>query len=315
MKTTRSIILLAVIVVAGGFTMRATWETNQNQSASRALASQRSSLLAEATRIEHRLRTSEQALAKLSEKPEGERRGAKGRDASEAGGKDTRSKQVAAARPSARTIIANDSHRMAEYARNLRARMDLDYERMGKAVGLSAAEVEKMKDLSTWMSQGWTDVEAVAEMQGLDPQGVATKKLGRKEVALPWMAKMKELLGDRMDLWWEDTHRKFMRAIVQDMAGYSIYSSEPLKGAQAEQTTQILAANSQRFSTASASWRGFYDPDTLNWNAARAQLQRVLSPTQIATLGDFIEYGARQRKFDERQARLTAEFKAKLSRK
>ena len=90
----------------------------------------------------------------------------------------------------------------------------------------------------------------------------------------------------------EDSHRAyrltgFVRDFVQRLASTEVYPDAPLTSAQVESVTDILRANAPR-RTPNESWqiRPF---GTINWDAAGRQLQDVVSPSQQATLREFIK--------------------------
>ncbi|MDO8539303.1 MAG: hypothetical protein Q7S40_02600 [Opitutaceae bacterium] len=291
-------------------TIQTTRQLNHNRAAIDALASERQRAVALTTSAEQRLRTVREALARLNQKS-----GQPAQTADLAANDNmttTGQKTVAKSGPGARrigpqTIIANNPRMLAEYAKHHRLALDFGWGGLAKALGLSAEQTEKMKDQIFLHSQGFMDLKEAAEMDGLDPNSegfhrleVERGKLGNK--------KFTEILGDIFPLFREWGHTWPVRDRVVELAGTAIYSGEPLTSTQVERATQILAANSQRLQT------GRVDDKTINWNTASVHLQGVLSPAQIATLGDIIEYGAKQRKTDARQTQLTAEFKAKQPR-
>jgi hypothetical protein len=55
--------------------------------------------------------------------------------------------------------------------------------------------------------------------------------------------------------------------------------------------------------------------EAVNWEAARAQLPDVLSPNQIATLGEILQHRIHEWKRILLTTRLTAEFNANLPEK
>ena len=229
-------------------------------------------------------------------------------------------------------IIANDPRKLAEYAQNFRASLDHTYGGMFKALRLSAEQREKLKDLKVWLEEQRMDLNAAVAMQRLDSNyawALATARAVNDLTVLTldpniasdptavlskeWhktrMTKEAALLGDLVDPYREYYRTQAVRFRAQELAGTAVYSGEPVTSAQVERTTQVLADNSQRGQTGAA--RGWVMPNTVNWETARAQLQGVLSPSQIATLGNIIQRDATQAKVNELTKRLTVEFKAR----
>lgn len=310
MKTKPTISVLVVLALAGWFAVRATWEVDRIWAAIRALASKDAGLRAAIANEEKRLRTTNDALAQLEQKiaqlPGRPDAGGGARAAPS--GNDPAGKPVTPARQfKPTTIIMNDPQKAAEYAKSFRISVNLEFDRIAKALGLSAEQAEKLKDLRVWAQQRLLDLSAAADAQGLKLNDGATKKLHSEDLKV-WRAKEAEVLGDLMVPYGEyrkDTSN-FVRGLAKELAGTAIYSGEPVTSVQIERTWPILAANCQWNQTGSVT------PGTINWPAASAQLQGVLSPSQIATLGNTIQRNATQAKVDELTKRLTAEFKATL---
>lgn len=314
MKTKFLITVLAVLALAGGFAVRATREAAQTRAAMDALESQRTGLRAASASMEQRLRTASQALAKLEQKT----RGSPGESGAGVGANaaaprsDPAAKQAAPARRlSARSIIANDPQKMAEYFQNYRASLDLTHGGMFKALGFSAEQAEKYKDWRVLGYQRRMDLDAVVEMQGLDRNSAAYKKLQVTQ-RQPMSAELN--LGNIWDPnnpYMEYLRTQSVRDLASELAGTAIYSGEPVTFDQVERTTQVLAANSQRGQLENIG-RNYVLPNTVNWDTASADLQGVLSPSQIAILGKIIQRQTTQARVDDLTKRLTAEFKARL---
>jgi hypothetical protein len=148
------------------------------------------------------------------------------------------------------------------------------------------------------------DLEAAAEMQGLDKKSAAYKQLQAEHNRL-MKVKEAELIGDLAPRLREYRHTFGVRGEVMWLASNIVRSGEPLTFAQAERTVAILAANCQRDKDQAV------QRSTCNWEMARLQLQDVLSPTQIVALGHIIRADAETAKVDALTKRLTAEFQAK----
>lgn len=310
MKTKPTIVVLAVLALAGWFAVRATWEVDRTWSAIRALASQDAGLRAAIATEEKRLRTAHDALAQLEQKI-GQLSGglgAGGGASAAASGNDPAAKPATPVRQfKPTTIIMNDPQKAAEYAKSFRISVNLEFDRIAKELGLSAEQAGKLKDLRVWAQQRLLDLSATADAQGLSPNDGAIKKLHSEDLKV-WRAKEAEVLGD-LNVPYQEYRKdtsNFVRGLARELAGTAIYSGEPVTSVQIERTWPILAANCQKNKS------GSVIPGTVNWPAASAQLQGVLSPSQIATLGNIIERKATQSKVDELTKRLTAEFKARL---
>lgn len=313
MKIIGALALLVVLAVVTGFTVDVTSQANQNLESVRALAAQRTQLASLTSRLEARSRAAKSALANLEEK---EARAAVGAQDGSANGPSSES--PAQPRPPMRrpsqdainAIIGRDPKKSGEWVRALRESFDLQNASIVEALGLSAEQIAKLQARAAGMQERTMDVMGALAIQGLDPDGNEAKALRRQ---LQPGASWSEILGEKYPLWLEYMGRRLIvSAIVDDLAGFAIYSGDPVTSAQVEQAAQVLAANSTgrvpdtRFAGLGVA---VVDPATINWAAARSQLGGILSPTQIATLGDGIEYSQKQREANAREAQLTAEFK------
>ena len=317
MKTKFLIMVLAVLALAGGFAVRATREASQNRTAIDAVASDRAGLLATAASLEQQLRTASAALAKPEPKaglPPGESGVGDGVGVSAAASASGPAAKPATptSRPTAQTIIANDPQKLSDYLQGYRADLDLRYGGMFKALGFSAEQAEKWKDVQVGDTLRWMDLSAAMEMQGLDRNSAAYKKLAAENTKIR-VTKERKLLGDLWAPYQEYNRAEAVRYLAKELAGTAVYSGLPVTSAQVEQTTQILAANSQRYP--SSVGKGSVKTNTVNWPAARAQLQDVLPPVQVEILGRLIQRDATDAKAGEQTRRLTAEFKAKQAAK
>jgi hypothetical protein len=308
MKTRSLIAILAVLALAGGFAVHATREASQTRAAIDTLTTQRSGLQATTANLEQRLRKADAALAQPeqnAELPSGDVGFSPGTAGGAAAGSDIGANAVTpSGRRTAATIIASDPKRMTEYLQNYRASLDLYYGNRFKALGLSAEQVEQIKDFWVSWRQQRMDIDAAVALQGLDPDSAVGRKL-KTESWKTWETKERELLGERWNAYREYAQAEPVRFFAQELAGTAVYSGLPVTCAQVERTTQILAANSQRYSS------GYVNRNTVNWPAARVQLQEVLSPPQIEILGAIVDRFRLSTKQDSLTSRLTAEFKAK----
>jgi len=311
MKTKPTILVLAVLVLASLFAVRANRQAGQTRAAIAALVAQRAGLQAATATMDQRLRTATEALAQLERRtgqPLGEPDASGGADAAASGKAAAAKPATPARRLSAVSIITNDPQKTAEYAQNYRVYAGFFHGGMFKALGLSAEQTEKFKDLMVWQRQRQMDLDAAAEMQGLDRKSAAYKQLQAEHDKIV-RTKEAELLGDLEPRYREYRRTYGVRGEVVCLVGNPYYSGEPMTLAQFERTTQILAANCQRGQEQEVR------RETVNWEAARVQLRDVLSPTQIVTLGHIIQADVATAKAGALTKRLTAEFKAKQAAK
>lgn len=329
MKTKLLVFMLVVIALTGGFAVRATREAERTKAATRELAAERANLRRMIVSAKEQLRMAEDTLARVEQNP-GQTLETK---EARAGANATAAKPATPARrfpPGA--AIANAPRKLAEYARNFRASLDHTYGGMFKALGLSAEQREKLKDLKVWLEEQRMDLNAAIELQSPDSpyyqRMLATARAVNDLTVLPldpnskefgplakaWhktrMAKEDELLGALVAPYREYYRAGAVRYLAVEMAGTAILSGEPVASTQVERTAQVLAANSQRGSTGNV--RGWVMPNTVNWDAASTELQGVLSPSQIATLGSLIQRDAMQAALNQQIALVTAQFKGLL---
>lgn len=309
MKTKTLIVIFAAMVLIIGLGVRAMRQASQAGAASAALAPQRDELREKAGRMEARLQTAREALLALEQKStatSGESGSANQRANAAANGKD---QSVNPATPGRRvspmTLVANDPPKMAEYTKNFRAGLDLDYGGMFKAVGLSPEQIEKFKDIEVWLQESRIDLQAAIDAQGLDSTSAEYKKLWSDYSNLR-TTKKAEVLGDLAERYFEYYGAQSVRDYVQQLASRGIIAGEAISSSQVERVTDILSANSKRSVGPGAKW---VDRDTINWAAASGQLKDVLSPAQIETLGLLIEANKAATRISEQTNRLTAQFK------
>ncbi len=306
MKTIRAISLLVVLVVATGFTVEATSQANQNRDTMRALAAQRALLAAVSTRLEARSAAATTALANLEQKEAGAADKAK-EESGAAPASQSSTKPPTNRRPSFQAldaIIGRDPQKAAELVRLWGETWECQVGSIYEALGLSAEQIAQVKAIAMAAMGRRMDVAGALAVQGLDADGNDAKALRGQLLSNHPLA---DVLGDKYALWKEYMIRRpIVSMIVRDVAGSAIYTGEPMTAAQVEQAAQILAANS----TGRVAFLSNPTVDaSINWSAARSQLAGVLSPTQIATLADSIDYSLANRKMNTRENQLTAEFK------
>ena len=201
--------------------------------------------------------------------------------------------------------IINDSIRRAAYLADFRAGLDWTLGARFKALGLSPSVIEKIKDLEVEKRLGWLEFRAVADAHGLDWNSEGREALRQQQQKLN-SARMADVLPPQLKSHWGTYGAtQNVRDLVQRVASTGSYLETPVTFAQVQRTTDILVANgtpreANRF-------RGY----AINWEAASAQLQGVLSPAQIATLGLFVQEQEAGAKVMQRIKDLTAQFEAK----
>lgn len=309
MKTKSLAVASAVLVVMIALAVRATRQARDAREALAALASQPDELRKKANQMDARLQTAREALRILESTSAGAAAGSAAvSQAKEAvAGKSTSGSAAAPAqRPNPLALVANDPAKMAEYAKNFRAGLDLRWGGMFKAVGLSPEQIEKFKDVELWLQEASVDLQAAIAAQGLDPSGAEAQKLW-KDYSQLRSTKKAEALGDLAERYFEYLGTQSVRDYAQQLAWTGIYTGESISSAQVERTADVLIANTKRVATRSgAKW---VDLATLDWTAASAQLKDVLSPAQIETLGRFVEKDKAQARVNQQTQRLTAQFK------
>jgi len=177
---------------------------------------------------------------------------------------------------------------------------------MFKALGMSPGQTERFKDVELWLQDARIDLHAAIAAQGLDPNGAEARKLWTDYDKLR-TTKKAEALGEFADRYFEYLGTQSVRDYAQQLAWTGIYSGENISSAQVERTADVLIANTRRMVTGpGAKWLEW---ETLDWSAAQGQLKDLLSPSQIETLGRFIEKDKAQGRVNQQTRRLTAQFK------
>lgn len=284
MKTKAFLVVLAVVVAGIAFSVRANRQNNETNTAVAALARQRAAVRASIAELEQQLRTAKDGLARMGQATvtaPGEH-GTIGAAAANVGSDAPSKPKTSAARFSPETVIANDPQKMAAYAKNFRATLDLTYGGMFKALHLSPEQIEKFKDLKVWLEQRRMDLLAAVETQGLDQQGDAYARLLQQQRKVT-REKETELFGPGplLEQSREYSRTQYLRDTTQKLASSLVAPDGPITNAQVERVTEIVASNSERRPGEPWSWQYW---TTINWDAAGAQLQGVLSPSQLATL-------------------------------
>lgn len=284
MKTKSLLVVFAVAALAIGFAVRATWQNWEATAAVAGLVPQNAAMRAKIVGLEQRLRTAKDGLARMRQEtataPAG--RGGAGVVAATAESETPSRPKATAGRLSPETVIANDPQQMAEYAKDFRATLDLTYGGMFKALRLSPEQIEKFTDLKVWLEQNRMDLLAAVETQGLDQQGDAYARLLQQQRRIT-REKERELFGPGplLEQSREYSRTQYLRNITQMLASSLVSPDAPITAALVERVTEVVARNSERRPGEPWSWQYW---TTINWDAAGAQLQGVLSPSQLATL-------------------------------
>lgn len=312
MKTIVRITVVALTTLLVALAVRATREVIRDQAAVAALAPQRDMLRAKMVHVEIRLQTTKDRVASLEEQLAALVADS-GRENARAAGGAARSKTPGEAAPPSRppspkTLIASDPQKWAEYRKNYRATVDLDYGPVFKWLGLTPEQTEKFKDAEVWLEETAIDLSAAVELHRLDRDSAEYKKLFSRYNASR-VTKKQEVLGDLTDWYLEYFRTESVRWYPRELAYAGIFSGEMIAAAQIEHAADILVANCKRQSMQSSAKPGPWAyPAGLNWPAASAQLKGLLSPNQIATLGLLIEQDMAKARLDDRAERLSAQF-------
>ncbi|MSU23122.1 MAG: hypothetical protein EXS32_04780 [Opitutus sp.] len=290
MKTKLLVVAVVGIAVALGLAIRATYRASQAEKAAAGLAMQDEALRQKIGGIEARLRA---ANAVRAESEKAEAMAARQRDAASATvaisvGETAAKSAVVGLRLSAQCLIANDPQKLAEYAKNFRLRLDLwglDDLAVGgmfKAFDLSPEQREKFKDLQVWQELRRMDLKAAAETQGFDTGGEVYWQLKQENEKLREQ-KEAEIFGTGplFEQYQEYARKQFLRDTAARLASTEFYPDTPITATQVERVTDIVAKSSQW--NTKENWL-HDDWGTINWDSAGAQLQGVLSPSQLGTL-------------------------------
>lgn len=309
MNTVRLTLFGAGVGLVFGFAIRATLELRQTKTSLANLSSQRAAIRGKIAQGEERLRAanvaameSKQEVASPREEPESTRNAS--------GAASTANPLSAQPKAAVRddnpfAVILNDPNRRAVYLADYRAGLDWTLGGRFKALGLSPAMIEKVKDIAVEDRLGWLDFRAVADAHGLDWNSEGREALREKQQKLG-QAKIADVLGPELNRRWRDYGAtQNVRDFVQRLASTGSYLDTPMTSAQVERTNAILVANgtpreANRF-------RGF----VINWENANVQLREVLTPAQIGTLGLFVQEQEAGAKVSQRIKHLTAQFQGK----
>lgn len=312
----KAFILMLAIALGLGLAVRATLASHRNAAAVRALTSEHQELRERISREQQRWQELHRASAATTTAKTSSAQPKPGHEPAAPPASSTATVEplkptATVPKLSATAIVANNPKLMAEYLREYRSLMPVAGN-LGifKAVGLSADQIQAMKDLSGEKEQRRMELVAAVEIQGLDEQSDAYKALNAQNEQW-WLKKQAEILGDLEPAYREYERTQDVRLNTAGLAVAASYTGELVTASQLEQVTQILAANSQRIQSGPKT--GFVKEDTVNWNVALGQLKGVLTPSQIETLRicypAFVEFCKLNDEAIRRQDLLTAQFK------
>lgn len=312
MKTKAFLVACAILGLSLAWALGSARRAEQARVALATLAPQTPPLREKINGLEVRLQTAHSALGAL-EQNVGAATPAKNGSAggvSAVGGDGAPSE--ARARPlSAQTLVANNPQKMAEYLTLVRGGLDCDYGWIFKRLNLSPAQIEKFKDIETGLTETSMDLQAATELHRLDRDTPEGKRIW-EDYNQSRIAKKAELLGADIVPYLELFRTRSVRDYAFRLAWTGIFTGETATADQINRASDILVANSKRRVT--DGYPGWADVGGLNWPAAKEALRTVLSPTQIETVGNFVQRDAAYAKVDERAKLLTAQFKGQPSR-
>jgi hypothetical protein len=283
MKKTLFIAALLIVTVAIGFAVRAQRACARAEEELAHFAEKRVALQRSASEFEYRMRDARVILAERA-------RTAAQRNATFSvthiapGSPSATAKSLPAAKknPTPHTIIANDPKQLAAYLADFRSSLDFSYGSIFKQLSLSPDQITRFKDVETSLEQWRMDLDAASETQGLDPKSSEYQKMWA-DYRNARTVRKRDVLGDLTEAYLviyrsQNVRELAARALVPPIPQVG----EPVTAIQVEKAGAILAANSRR------DGGGWVTSNTINWDAAKAQLHDVLSPAQIVTLGNLV---------------------------
>ena len=311
MKTKTLFCLLMAVALAITAAVRAKLRQRESERATSALDHERAKLRQSAARLEQQLQTARNEIAQSKQNAAmalGEN-GVGSETGSGSGGEPLGRSANVAWQPTPQTVIANDPQKLAEIEQNVRDCLDFWCGATFRALRLSPEQIGQFKELRWWDTQFQLDLQASAEMQGLDLNGTAYKELVQAHKKLVEQ-KEADLFGPGLaDAYREYDLTGYLRETVRRLASCEMYPDAPITSAQVERAIEIVASNSQR--KPRQSWGQSWD--TINWEAVTTQIPGVLSPSQLATLQLFIQPRIAQGVMMKRSAWVDAEAQ-RLSR-
>jgi hypothetical protein len=150
-------------------------------------------------------------------------------------------------------------------------------------LGLSADQVEALKGLLAQREENNLLVEQTARAKGVDVSSPEIQALD-DDLDRQNKAAIAALLGPQGYAQFRDyLHDRAILPVVSDLAAALYSSDSPLSAPQAQQLIGVLADESAKKNGATVV------AGTLDWNAAIARSQSILSPTQLSALSSLLE--------------------------
>ncbi len=260
MKTTRSIsIVLAVIVAAAPI-----WTIHQYQARIRAEAS-----VAKALRESDSLRNELENLERFAKQAEPARAMLHDENLGEG---------AALQNATASSVDDYDASSVMRRRVAYRAGTALYFHSLFSALRLSPAQMERFEDLICEKSDALNDIVATAKTHGIPPTDSSLDAL-RRDAVRQFDVQMKILLGAGGFKDFQGYGKTVNPAlVVADVAGYSASTGNALSQAQGRELERIL------ITTATVKPGSLVRLDSINWDAAMAQAQELLSTEQMAAL-------------------------------
>ena len=159
------------------------------------------------------------------------------------------------------------------------AAFHINMEKVYRPLNLSPDQITKFDALGTQDQEARLDILSTAASQGLALDDPAVKTLMQQENT-QFEANIKSLLGDTAFQQYQQVSRMQGVASIAFQAASSVSLTEtPLLPAQADQLLQIMANACPQYQSG-----GVPTPNTVNWPAALAQAQGILTPVQYQAL-------------------------------
>lgn len=175
-----------------------------------------------------------------------------------------------------REVIENDPQLQTLWLRSGRGSVMHEYGPFFSAVQLTPGQIERFQAALLKRQELLMDLAAVGQAQGAESRG-AVETL-RAQANAEFDREVGDALGaDGYSRFKEYERVVRLRPMVERIAGAATVAGEPLTAAQAEQLTALVAKATPGYVAG-----GRADLANVDWNAADAEAQRILSPAQIA---------------------------------
>lgn len=266
---------IVILIVGGALCAGGLWLSYR---ASGDVATAKAATAASARKREH-VRDEIQRVAAAAEECRARRAGLESALADAAAKQDRLKASLAASParpPTPRELMLNDPTLQAMWLAARQARLSRNYSLLYQRLGLTPAQIDRFQAAMTKHEEQMMDLAAIAEKQ--DPESRAAVNALRKKAAQELDAVLQDILGaDGRQRLTDYDRAGAMRAIVGSIAGTAAMEGIPLSPTQAEQLTAILGSAAKRNPSS-----GSVDLSTVNWDAVDAEVQRLLSPQQLA---------------------------------